>query len=259
RALSADGGRKLTEGVADLHLYPPKLLAGSSKLMSGKRLFVWDRPEGLPAVLADAGIAHTRIDNEKALSLARPAMIIVGPDRIPDQPFAQTALVGQAREGAGVLILAQSRLPRLAGMPLRRRLPPQRLTWRPEHPLARTLRTLRPSEMTAMVWALALPVGAPGLAVGFWPREPPGRAPVPVSALVVVRSVGKGRLVFCQMPLGDWRSDPRSQLFLADALDYMSGPVQPTPATRPADIAKDKKEQTGQVGAPKAGEAPRRR
>ena len=40
------------------------------------------------------------------------------------------------------------------------------------------------------------------------------------------------------MPLGPWRSDPRSQLFLVDALDYLASPgrAAPPPSRRPAPI-----------------------
>ena len=59
--------------------------------------------------------------------------------------------------------------------------------------------------------------------------EVAGNKPAPIDALVLTKTLGKGRIVLCQVPLGPWESDPRSQLFLVDALDYLASPVVPTP------------------------------
>ena len=64
---------------------------------------------------------------------------------------------------------------------------------------------------------MQLPADEPALEIAFWPREIPGKEPVPIDALVVTKTLGKGRIVLCQVPLGPWQSDPRSQLFLVDA------------------------------------------
>ena len=56
-----------------------------------------------------------------------------------------------------------------------------------------------------------------------------GQQPVALDALILTKTLDKGRIVLCQMPLGPWQSDPRSQLFLVDALDYLASPVVPTP------------------------------
>ncbi len=76
---------------------------------------------------------------------------------------------------------------------------------------------------------MQLPADEPALEIAWWPREVAGNKPAPIDALVLTKTLGKGRIVLCQVPLGAWESDPRSQLFLVDALDYLASPVVPTP------------------------------
>ena len=61
--------------------------------------------------------------------------------------------------------------------------------------------------------------------LAFWPHE--DRNGQMVDALVTVKNMRKGQLVFCQLDLGDLKSDPRNQLFLADVLDYLSAKRKP--------------------------------
>ena len=86
-----------------------------------------------------------------------------------------------------------------------------------------------------------LPADEPVATVGSYPREVPGEQPVPIDAVLMSKSVGKGRLVVCQLPLGDWSKDPRSQMLLNNAVDYLLSRPEPTPrpserpTTRPAE------------------------
>ncbi|KKL25605.1 hypothetical protein LCGC14_2403620 [marine sediment metagenome] len=208
----------------------------AAKIVADRKLLVWDSPKGLPALLTKAKIPHKRIEDEKGLSLTGAALVIVGPDRLTDKPFSQSKLFDHAQAGARVLILAQRKVTRLGPLLVRRRRAPDRLAWRPGHPLARSLSLISPAAMGADVRAIEILPDAPVLEIGYWPREVADRKDAPVSALVAVQATGAGRVIYCQMPLGPWASDPRSQLFLADALDYMVRPVErtPPPSRRPA-------------------------
>ena len=242
RVLSVKGNKELAKASATVHLYP-KLPAGVGKAVSGKQVVLWDRAKGLSEVLKAVGISHKRIHGPSGLSMTSPDLIIVGQNQLDDKPFTQSALIEQARRGANVLVLAQERPHRLAGLALVKRKAPVRLTWRAGHPLARHLKLFQADEMPPTVRALVLPHGTPAEVVGHWPvtDRRPKRGPLHV--LLAVMAVGKGRLVLCQMPMGNWKTDPRSQLFLADVLDYMSSPVRPTPATaRPAGSVKEHKD-----------------
>jgi hypothetical protein len=232
-----DDGKLLTEGRETISVYPTQLLAGVAERLKGKTILVCDRPEGLPRLLSEAEIPHQRIDDGSnvvaALQAASADILLIGPDQVGDTPFGQTAILNQAQAGRSVLLFAQTRVRRLAEYPLLRRPRPAKLEWRTEHAL---LTGLEAEDMQSWlsagprdVWAVQLPADEPALEVAYWPRETPGTEPVPIDALLVVKSVGAGRMVLCQLPLGPWGEDPRSHLLVRNALDYLVTRPEPTP------------------------------
>ena len=234
--------KPIAEGSVAVDVYPDDLLAGVAKRLTSKylfvweqpdalakHLFVWDRPEALPALLKQAKIEATLIHGVEGLSFASPNILIVGSDRLGTDSADQQKLLDLAGAGAGVLVFNQTRPSTLAGYRLVRRAPPAKLDWQRDHPLTAPLRWFDRSHHAGDVWAIRLPADEPALEIAAWPREVAGKEPAPIDALVVSKNVGKGRIVLCQIPLGAWQSDPRSQLFLADALDYLASPVVPTP------------------------------
>lgn len=269
-ARMVDSGDVIAKGEASIHLYPDSLLDAVARRVRSKHIIVWDGAEGLPALLADAKIPHVRIDKESGLQLSRPDIILVGRDQIPDAPFAQSALLAQAKSGATVLVFWQTQLSTLAGYPLAVRAAPERLEWRSDHLLARHVRLLEsclpvrsrsretsgPELSRVQLRAIRLPADEPATEIAFWPREVPGDGPVPIDALLLVKAVGKGRIVLCQIPLGPWQDDPRSQLFLADALDYLTTRVEPLPVGHASSLPLREDPQAGSsrhVTKPNAG------
>jgi hypothetical protein len=229
RAEQAGRNKPIAEGIAAIEAYPDDLLAGLSKRLTAKHVFVWDQPESLPALLKKAKIEYTQVSDEKGLSFISPDILIVGKGRLGTEAADQQKILGLASSGVNVLVLNQTRPSTLAGYALTRRTPPAKLAWREEHPLTASLRRFGDQQGLGDCWPIRLPADEPALEIAFWPREVAGTAPAPIDALVVNKSVGRGRLVLCQIPLGSWQSDPRSQLFLVDALDYLASPVVPTP------------------------------
>jgi len=241
-------GQLLTEGVETLRVYPRQPLAGVAERLTDKTLLVCDTPEGLPRLLAQAGIRHTVLDGGgdavAKLQAASGDIILIGRDQLADSPFGQTAVVNQASAGASVLLFAQTRVTRLAGYPLLRRPRPTKLEWRMDHPLLTDFGAGDLADWPRAdgdVWAVQLPADEPVLEVAYWPRETPGTEPVPLDALLVVKSVGAGRMVLCQLPLGPWGEDPRVQLLVRNMLDYLATRPEPTlppsqrgPASKPA-------------------------
>lgn len=235
----------LTGGSETIHVYPEDLLAGVGKRLEGKTLVVCDRAEGLPRMLAAAGILHTCIDDDAAdvgkLGTVCADVILVGPDWLTGSPFSQTALLNQAQSGRSVLVFAQSRVRRLAGYALLRRARPSRLEWRMDHALLEGFRAGGVQDWLRWpgddVWAIQLPADEPALEVVYWPRETPGRDPVPIDALLVVRHIGEGRIVLCQLPMARWSDDPRAQLFVRNALNYLVTRPETTPSPSQRAIA----------------------
>jgi hypothetical protein len=219
----------IARGAAAVEVYPDDLLAGLAQRMAGKQLLVWDLPDGLPAVLKRSDVKHTAIAGDAELQFVRPDVVLVGADRLGTEMQGQTKLLNLARAGASVLVFRQTQPAALAGYRLSRRTAPAEWAWREDHPLARQRRLWTASDRGPEAWAVRLPADEPALEIAWWPREVAGKRPAPVDALIVSKTLDKGRIVLCQMPLGPWQSDPRSQLFLVDALDYLASPVVPTP------------------------------
>jgi hypothetical protein len=225
----ADNGKKITEAHASVQLYPDKLLEGLAARIGGKSLAVIDRPDGLPLLLNDVKIPFKRLDDESNLNFTKFDILIVAQDQLKDRPFGQSALLSQASNGASLLVLRQTGVKAVAGYPIRRRAVSAKLAWREGQSLLEHLRARGMNEAED-AWALQLPADEPALELVYWPRETPGTEPTPIDAILVAKTLGRGKLVLCQVPLGDWKQDPVAQLFLADALEYLAGRAEPTPA-----------------------------
>jgi hypothetical protein len=225
-------GKELSPGEQRLNVYPVDLLEPTKKQLAEKRILAWDRTGTLSGVLEKANIRHTRIRQVNELRLARADFILVGADEIPNELFAQDPLLDHAQAGAGVGIFLQSRPTSLAGYAVRLRAAPEHFDWRREHPL---LLQFSPEDLRAWIApgkqlpAIALPADEPALEIAWWPREAPSKEPVPIDALIVSKTLGKGRVVLCQLPLGPWATDPRSQQMLANVLNYLTTRPEPTP------------------------------
>jgi hypothetical protein len=243
--------KPIDQGDIAIEVHPDTLLDGVGKRLASKylteqdkpevlkrHLFVWDRPEALPALLKKAGVEHTLIGSEADLSFTLPDILIVAGDRL-DAGSDQQKLLDLAASGASVWIMNQTRTSSLAGYPLVRRTPPPKLAWQKDHPLTASLQWFNPARCSSDLWAIRLPADEPALEITWWPRETPDKKPAPIDALVASKTIGKGRVVLSQIPLGPWQSDPRSQLLLADMLNYMTSPVTstPPPSRRPTPVA----------------------
>ena len=198
-----------------------------------KKLVVWDDPDGLPKVLEAAKVPFTRVTDLSKL-MDRPDMILVGANQIDESAFSQGPLIGFATAGTSVAVLEQKRPERLAGYALARRELPADIHFKPEHLL---FDRLSPDDLHSWVagtsgalWAVQLPPDEPALELAWWAPEAAGDQPRPIDALIVTKTIGDGRLVLCQVPLGPWGQDPRSQIFLGNLLSYLATRPEPTPA-----------------------------
>lgn len=234
RLTSRQDKKELERGEQTVNVFPIDLgLAGvvrEQKLTAGA-LVIWEEHDAVGKLLERAKASVTRVADSSKLQVLQPRVLLVGPDVLGRAGFDQGPLVALAESGVSVLIFQQTRCERLMGYTLARRRSPAQLEWRGDHPL---LRGLEPRDLNSWVagaadlWAVQLPPDAPALEIGYWPREAPGREPAPIDAVLLTRSVGTGRYVLCQIPLGDWERDPRSQILLMTALDYLMTRPEPT-------------------------------
>lgn len=232
RLIARDSGRQIEQGDVPLHVFPDDLMAGASRRFEHKRLVVWDRANGLPRILDRARARYARVDAADELQSANADVLLVGPGVVGDSPFAQSPLLALARAGTSVMAFRQVATPTVFGYALAERDVPRALDWRADHPL---LNGFDPDDLQSWLngarelSVVRLPADEPALEIGYYPREVAGDQPAPIEAVMLTKSIGAGRFVLCQLPLGDWEGDPRSQLLLRNAIDYLLSPPQPTP------------------------------
>jgi hypothetical protein len=198
----------------------------------GKKVVVWDDTGGLPKVLAAAKVPFTRVNDLKKV-FDRPDIILIGEDQIDDSLFSRGPLVGLAGAGTSVAIFEQKRTERLPDYPLARRELPADVRFKTRHPLFErlTIQDLHSwvGGTSGGLWALQLPPDEPALELAWWAAESSGDQPRPIDALMATKTTGNGRIVYCQVPLGSWDQDPRSQIFLGNLLSYLATRPEPTP------------------------------
>lgn len=250
RVESADG-EKVADGAAQLNVFPPGLLKDHERWRSREIAVIGDK---LAQALAKNEVKHKAIESVRGLQFARTDIVLIAPDALATAADQASALA-IAESGASVLIFAQNKADNLMSYPLTSRPVRGTLVWRAEHPLLAGLSGEGWQSLFAdgqrEPRAIGLPADEPALDIVAWPREAEGEQPVPIDALVAVKAVGRGRMALCQLPLKDWQTDPRSQLFLRNALDYLATRPEPTPPPSQRDAAKDK---MNKDPAKKAGE-----
>jgi len=235
-----DGKKVLESGEMPVFDFPADLTEDWPKRLQNdaggatevKKLVVWDDADGLPKILEKAKVPFTRVSDLSKV-LDRPDMILVGANQIDDSPFSQGPLVGFANAGTSVAVFEQKRPERLMEYPLARRALPADIRFKTGHPL---FDRLSPDDLQSWVagtsgelWAVQLPADEPALELAWWAPEALGDQPRPIDALVVTKSTGDGRIVLCQVPLGPWGEDPRSQILLGNLLSYLATRPEPTP------------------------------
>ena len=228
-AQSNDGeAAVIGHGSTDIQLFPPDLLSPLSVLLKDTPLYVLDAPEGLPRALDAAGVRYQRIEAAAQAMLIRKGILLVGEDHLSGTMLpGQTPLLDAARRGVRVLLFHQSHPERLAGLEVVERVVPEHYDWRKKHPLLRSftradLGSWRSDGGT--VRAVRMPADAPAVMIAAWPAD---SAAGPTDAAAVALSVGRGRIVFWQLPLGSFVEDPRSQILLVNAIGYLVGHAEP--------------------------------
>lgn len=210
-----------------VHVFADDLLAPLAGRFKASSLLVWDEPAGLPALLEEAQVPHRAISGPEGLRFSRAKIVVAGAGQLHDHPHAQTAIENLARAGASVLLLRQDAPATLMGHPLVGPPADAGLTWQKDHPLLIDLSAKDLTTLTAdadSLLALRVPATAPLSPVAAWLED--AALPAPHRhVLITEQPVGAGRVLFIQLPLGDWQRDPRHQLLLRNALLYLHEPA----------------------------------
>jgi len=228
----ADGGADIEAGSLPVWIYPPDLIDDYSRQFAQRGVVLFDKSESLGRILKQARIPCTRVDDLSRLATLKADVVLIGEDMIDDTVFAQGPLQALARNGSQVLLLRQSRPRMLMNYRLSERNISPSFAWRNDHPLldgfdADELAALLGGQKRAL--AIQLPADEPALEIGYWSAEMPGNDPGPIDALLVTKRCGDGRVVMCQLPMGNISDDPLSQIFLNNMLNYLATRPEPTP------------------------------
>jgi hypothetical protein len=232
RLIRGDDGEVVGGGSEWIHVFPADLLNGVAAGLMNRRLVVWDVRDEWRSVLDELKVPYVAVERGQRLQTVLADVIIVASEQLDDSVATQATLLRHAQAGASVLIMPQTRRDSLAGYSLLQRSRPANLEWREEHVLFASLSSEdRQSwlESISDVRAIQLPTDEPALELAWWPVEVAANEPGPIDALAVTRRIGTGRIVLWQIPLGHWRDDPRTQVFIANMLEYLATRPEPTP------------------------------
>jgi hypothetical protein len=243
-----EDGQEIACGSEKLTVYPTNLTAGWATLLKGKRVIVVDRFKEISALLDQAKVTNLRLDDPAKLAAAVADIVIVGPDALSNGLFEQAPLQALNQTGTAVAVFLQPRVDRLLGFQVVTRASSREFAWSTKDPLLRGFEADDLPRSWERGWegdaikafrALRVAETDAAIAVVNWPAQlQPGlqtaaaHSPAAVDTLLLSRSGGKtgpGRIVLCQMPLGDWKTDPRSQLMVGNVLDVLVSPTPPRP------------------------------
>jgi hypothetical protein len=240
RIVQTSDGKQIGSGDVPIEMFPDDLLAGLARRVGNHRLIVLDpadATDGLAKTLTDAKVPFTLVAEAGQLQMMQADAVLVGQGMLAGSPFDQGPLAALADSGTSVMVLHQAPMDRLFGYGVTDRNAPASgdagaLQWREDHPLLNGFLHADlqawPGTLTTLD-AVNLPADAPALDIASYPREVPGRMPAPIDAVAVTKAVGKGRLVLWQLPVGNFSTDPRSQMLLGNAIDYLLTRTEPTP------------------------------
>jgi hypothetical protein len=253
----AAGGRVLAEGTAAVHAFAHDILAPWAERLRAvpARIVVCDASGRLPEILSARQVPHLAVARAAQVAGVRADLIVVGPGQLAGDPEGEAALLRAVRAGASAMVFEQTR-PRVLGHAARPRRPPEPLVIAGNHPLLRGLDAEALGSWLSGVrdvWPVSPAPGRAAQALLAWPTsvsvharpEPQGLLPskplderqagggttsdaeVPREALLLSEALGAGWLVLCQLPIERWSEDPRGQVLLDNALDYLLSSREP--------------------------------
>jgi hypothetical protein len=216
------GDKILQTGDSPIHLFPDAPLAIPADASAGKTIVVVDNGDEILAACERSAIKPVRIKNASRLPLMSPDVVIIAPGAFSKE--IGDSLVEQIQKGASAILFAQPAGESVNGYNYAARQPPVKFRWQTTHPLfrdlaAEDLESLSHFNAKELV-CLQLPPDAPALVLASWPHEIKVKEPNavdPIAALMMTQTIGRGRLVVCQLSSLDWKSDPRAQILLRNS------------------------------------------
>jgi hypothetical protein len=225
-----DSSDVIQTGSLPIVLYPKNLFADFSMQFKNRKLTLVDPKPELSAFLSRRNIPNTRLSDIWRLQTVQADLLIVADGALGRLTIAESCLVSQAQHGANVAVLKQ-RGDMLVGYRLVACLPGP-LAYCDRHSLLTNLDCMAGKALCRSdppAFAVALPDAEKTVKIVSFTREPVGTDPVTSDALLLSETLGRGRIVLCQISVASPERDPLSQIFYNNLLQYLL--TRPEPMT----------------------------
>ncbi|QOV89576.1 hypothetical protein [Humisphaera borealis] len=243
------GGNALLKDQQKVEVFPRPDRQRLQRSLGGKRICILrrgkpvagDADERLLAMLKDSGVVYEVVSDDTKLAIRSPEIVVVLASALPGGLW-KDSLPELAETGVSVLVLEQRVAAEIAGYPLTPRKTIERIAVTERHPLLEGFST---REIEALLSgpshqpiAMRLPADAPAQEVVYW-AVPGGGPAMPIDCMIAVRTLGKGRIIYNQLPWEDHAADARAVTMLFSTLEWMVTPPEPTlpPSARPPPAA----------------------
>lgn len=223
RLVTAGDASLIEAGTISIQVFADDPLPAAIQRLGKRAVAVWSSDQGLIKAITDAGLQPHTIETAGDLATVVADVMIVGPETLASNAMLNQPLIDHARAGATVVVFRHADRPTLLGVDLvsRRIARPPRV--RANH----TLRLgLTDGDIRSLVGKAARVLRVDSnasdvLVVSDKIQTPDAQT---IDALCLVRPIGKGQLVLCQLPLGDWASDPRARQLLSNMFEFSLAP-----------------------------------
>lgn len=228
RVVSQENGREIAAGSRDVALYPAQPLTDLQPLAQGKAVLQLGQDPALQAALREA-FGRVEVRNLNSAFLPAANIVFVAPDSLDGNAFETRALPAYAEKGATVVILEQTQVKSILGVPLIAREWTESLDILHRHPLLDRLGTGTLHSLLAgndrPVQLLCVSGGnnhvvLVGAKSDKAESKTEGSTPTEHQAFLCVHKRGSGQLIYCQLPLRAWDTDPRARQLLRNLLIY---------------------------------------
>lgn len=221
-------GKVLEQADVPVYVFPQELRASRAPRLWKDKQTLLVGETGLQEHLGAVTPKPQVLSDVQRLQTHPGDLVIIGEDVLTETDGHEAIVRAIADGGATVLILKQTATT-VAGLAsaVGRENQPAYMNMR--HPILAGLKREMLQSMASGVSVLQLGVDDDVMEVMWFESVTAGREPAPLDALITVQRVGAGRVIWCQLPVGEVARDPRSKVLLDNLLAYAAVRPEPTP------------------------------
>tara|TARA_Y100001933_G_scaffold263472_1_gene325120 strand:+ start:220500 stop:221525 length:1026 start_codon:yes stop_codon:yes gene_type:complete len=252
------GDRIVNKTQTQIIVWPPSGLSKPLKRFETLQVIVLSSSEAIEHLLKPVGVNVRTLNNLHALGLARPHVLIVDQASDSIEPDSIARRLKQfAESGTQIVVFGKRHLKSFTDIPTMRTKwsTLKALDWQAQHPLLGGLSAddwagTVPDDKEAMLTALAVDADLP---ISDWVACHDLSAAQIKAVLVAEQQLGQGRMIYWQLPLGNWQTDPRAAQVIENILDYLATPIRPTRSRHAKELDALRQTQIPQAPIPTIG------